>query len=272
MRNDESLGNTGERKEVESGGSVYGARQGEFNLGKGKEEDRAGSWTASQVENRPIEPEGRSSRGPSILKWILFVIVVGYILLSFYRVPLLTRAGEFLVVEHDLRKADLIVCLAGRAVERGLQAADLYKDGLAPRILICRAALPDGSEVLKEEGVSFPENRDLLMRLLMDLGVPRSAFIALDDFVESTLEEANTAWKVAKENGFQAVILVTSPSHTRRVWLTFKKVFEGEDVQVMVKPSRYSDFSPKEWWKTSRSFCEVFVEYQKLLYYAVKYL
>ncbi len=271
MRNDESLPDTAERKEAGYGGSAYGTREGEFNLGMGREEDRAGMWSATQVENRPIEPE-RGSRSPSILKWILFVVVVGYIILSFYRVPILTRAGEYLVVEHDIREADLIVCLAGGAVERGLQTADLYQDGLAPRILISRATLPDGSQALKGKGVSFPERRDLLMGLLMDLGIPRSALIAPDSLVESTFEEATTVREVVDENGFQTVILVTSPSHSRRVWLTFKKVFENDDVEIMVKPSKYSDFSPQGWWKTRKFFCEVAVEYQKLLYYSVKYL
>jgi hypothetical protein len=53
--------------------------------------------------------------------------------------------------------------------------------------------------------------------------------------------------------------------------LTFKKVFEKDDVEVMMAPSRHTKFKPDDWWKTRRYAKEVIVEYQKLIYYTFKY-
>ena len=39
----------------------------------------------------------------------------------------------------------------------------------------------------------------------------------------------------------------------------------------MLMPSRYSNFKPEDWWKTSEYVKEVIIEYQKLLYYTVKH-
>ena len=50
----------------------------------------------------------------------------------------LPRAGRFLVEGDPPEKADAIVVLAGSYPDRILEAVALYKEGWAPRILICR--------------------------------------------------------------------------------------------------------------------------------------
>jgi uncharacterized SAM-binding protein YcdF (DUF218 family) len=53
------------------------------------------------------------------------------------REPLLSAAGRFLIVEDPLDRSDVIVVLSGgRKDERVRQAADLYKAGYAPRVLL----------------------------------------------------------------------------------------------------------------------------------------
>jgi uncharacterized SAM-binding protein YcdF (DUF218 family) len=225
----------------------------------------------SYPENRPIEPEERKFGRPSLFRWGIFVIVVAYMLVSFYHAPILARIGRYLVVEHSLEKADLIVCLTGGPVERGLAAAEAYKKGLAPKVFIGRVRLPDGNEILNERGVHYPETRDLLIMMLQGLGVPKSACITSDDFVESTIEEARIVGALVRENGYGALIIVTSPTHTRRAWLTFDRELEKHDVKIMVMPSRYSNFRPGDWWKTRIYVKNVIIEYQKLLYYSIKY-
>ena len=90
--------------------------------------------------------------------------------------------------------------------------------------------------------------------------------------MESTLAEAEVIRDVAAEKGYRSIILVTSPMHTRRSWLTFRKVFEDEKVDFIMAPSRYTEFRPEDWWKTRKYVKEVIIEYQKLIYYTIKYL
>jgi uncharacterized SAM-binding protein YcdF (DUF218 family) len=231
-----------------------------------------GSQSATTIDNRPIEPEGRKLTRPSIFKWIIFIIFIAYLLLSYFRAPIFSRLGSYLIVQHPPEKADLVVCLMGRPVERGLTAAELYKKGLAPRILIAREELPDGYAALEQEKVHYPESRDLLIMMLKGLGVPRSALLTSERFVKSTFDEARATRELVMKNGYRSLIIVTSPAHTRRAWLTFKKVFEKDEVKIMVTPSEYTDFRSTDWWKQEKYVQDVIVEYQKLLYYTGKHL
>lgn len=227
--------------------------------------------TEFQREGRPIEPDAGKSRRPSLWKWIFFLLIILYGVISYYHGPLLTRMGQYLVVEHEPAQADLIVCMMGENVDRGLEAARVYGKGLAPQIFVAREEIPDGMAALREEGIDYPESRDLMIDLLVDLGVPRNACLTTDQFVGSTFEEIQVVREVALEKGFRSFLVVTSPTHTRRTYMTFRNAFEEEDVDVRMVPTEYSGFQAKTWWKSHRYVQEVIVEYQKLIYYTLKY-
>ncbi len=224
------------------------------------------------ADSRPIEPGSKKSGGPSILKWIIFILVIAYMLLSYFRVPILTRLGEYLIVQQPLEKADLIVCMEGKPVELGLAAAEVYKRGFAPEIFIPREEPPDGNEVLKARGVHFPEKSELLIMMLRGLGVPRSACIISDLPIGSVLKEAQLVRDLAEAKGYHALIIVTSPAQARSTWLIFKHVFRQGDVKIIMTPSRYTNFKADNWWKTGKYVNEVIIEYHRLIYYTAKYL
>ncbi|MFH1487619.1 MAG: YdcF family protein [Pseudomonadota bacterium] len=219
----------------------------------------------------PMEPGEKKSDRRVYIKWLFLAFAIIYFLLSQYHAPLLTFLGRGLVLEHPPQKADLIVCLAGGNVERGLAAADAYKGGLAPKIFVSREELPDGYELLKERGIHYPETIDLLIGIFQEMGVPGSAIFRSEVPVKSTFEEAKTVREFVKKGGVKSMILVTSPTHSRRAWLTFKKVFKDTDVRILMRPSAYSKFSPEDWWKKRRYVKSVIIEYQKLIYYKLKY-
>lgn len=231
-----------------------------------------GTEGGPHTDSRPIEPVGRKLGGPSILRWVIFLLLIGYMLLFYFRVPILTRLGGYLIVQQPLKKADLIVCMPGRPIERGLAAAEVFKRGFAPKIFVPAEGPPDGNEVLKERGINYPEESDLLIMMLHGLGVPRSACITADHPVGSAFEEAQMVRDLAVSKGYRSFIIVTSPAQTRCTWLIFKKAFEKEDVKIIMVPSGYSNFKADDWWKRGKYVKEVIVEYQKLIYYTVKYL
>ena len=109
-----------------------------------------------------------------------FLFILLYIVLSYYRTPILTRLGTYLIVQHEPVKSDLIVCLSGGNIERGMASADAYHKGLATRIFIAREELPDGYETLREKGVHYPEAREMTMMILRGLGVPDAALMTSD--------------------------------------------------------------------------------------------
>jgi uncharacterized SAM-binding protein YcdF (DUF218 family) len=207
-----------------------------------------------------------------LLKWLFFLLALLYVLFSYYHTPILAHLGRYLIVEHPPQKSDLIVCLAGGNVERGLAVADAYQRGLAPRIFMAREVPPDGYELLKERGVDYPESVDLMIKLLEGQGIPRSAFLTSDRPTKSTFEEAELVRELVMNSDYNSLIIITTPYHCRRAWLTFRKVFEESDVRMLMLPSPYSDFKPAGWWKKRRYQKEIFIEYQKLIYYTLKYL
>jgi len=251
--------------------TVFHWMGGKGQVGYDQQEEQKEKETEFRVDGGPIEPDAKSSRRPSLFKWIFFLLIVLYGLLSYYHAPLLTRMGRYLIVEHPPAQADLIVCMMGENVDRGLAAADMFKGGLAPNVFLAREELPDGMAVLKEKGVVYPESRDLLLDMLAHLGVPRQACLTAEKPVDSTFEEVQVIREVALEKGFRSLIVVTSPIHTRRTYMTFLRAFEKEDVEIMMVSTRYSGFKPETWWKSHRYAQAVIVEYQKLIYYTVKY-
>jgi uncharacterized SAM-binding protein YcdF (DUF218 family) len=195
----------------------------------------------------------------TILKWLIFLFVIIYLLMSYYHAPLLTRLGRYLVMEYPPEKSDLIVCMGGGNIERGLATADAYKEGLAPKIYISKEKNPDGYGLLDEKGIKYPVEGDLLENLLLDLGVPKTAVIRSDSEVDNTWDEV------------RSITIITTPIHSRRSWLVFRKVFEDSDVRILSLPSKYSRFKAEDWWKDRGYLRDVLFEYEKLLYYKLKY-
>ncbi len=205
-------------------------------------------------------------------KWIFFIIFVLYFILSLYSVPILIQLGKYLIVEHEPKKSDLIVCLAGSNLERAPAAADAYKEGLAPCIFRAKVLEPDGYGYVKEKVEDYPSDFELFKKILQGLGVPKNAILTTEHRVNSTISEAGMIHDFVREGDYKSIILITSPTHSRRAWNTFKKVFGEDEVRLISLPSHYQEFDPKDWWKSRRYLKEVILEYQKLIYYKIKYL
>ena len=221
----------------------------------------------------PIDKQIQKMSKPSLIRWVILGLIVLYMLLAYFRAPILTQLGRYLVVSRPPEKSDLIVCLTGANVETGMAAAEIYKEGLAPRIFLMRSAPPDGSELLHEKGVHYPEEKDLLAMGLKGLGVPDDALIVGNQYADGLFAEAESVGKIVNENDYRSIILITSPIRSRRTWLTFRRVFrENENVRIFLVPSPYSSFSPQDWWKTGRYSQEVISEYLQLLSNSVKFL
>jgi hypothetical protein len=220
----------------------------------------------------PIDPDGQKMLKLTLVRWIVLGFIAIYMLIAYFHGPMLIIMGKYLVVKHIPEKSDLIVCLTGSNVEMGLATADAYKMDLAPQIFIAREGPPDGASVLMERGINYPENKDLLLMLLKGLRVPRDALILGDESVGGLFEEAELVRKVVEERGYRSIIVITSPTRSRRAWLTFRKVFRGnENINILVTPSNYSNFNPEDWWKKRPYSEEVVGEYVKLIFNALKY-
>jgi uncharacterized SAM-binding protein YcdF (DUF218 family) len=191
----------------------------------------------------------RSTRWPVLglrLSLAAALLVAG---LRFASGPLLTTLGSFLVVEDAPQPSAAILVLDGGAPFREREAARLYGEGWAPRLVITR-------------GADAPVTR---AQILEHLGVPRTAIEVIDERPSGTLEELDLlASAVGQPDA--PVMLVTSAYHTRRVGLAWSQATEGQ-VRGIVRAARQEPFDPHIWWRDAEDRVRVWHEYVGLAAY-----
>jgi uncharacterized SAM-binding protein YcdF (DUF218 family) len=100
---------------------------------------------------------------------------------------------------------------------------------------------------------------ELLEHDLIERGVPKEKVLRFPQDADNTREEAIALRGLAKERGWNSVVVVTSNYHTRRVRYIFQKVFPS-GVQVSVASARDGDFDPEHWWEKRKSVKELLGE------------
>src|SRR3990172_1079947 len=187
-----------------------------------------------------------------VLRTLLTLIALAVVLVVFHR-PLLNAAGRYLIVADPLEKADVIVVLSGgRRDERVRQAADLYRAGYAPRVLL------SGGEALMD--LPTP---DLLKLQARKHGIPESALL-FEAASTSTAEQAKFLRPILEQHGFRRAIVVTSSFHPRRTRYLFHRAFDGSAVEIRVYPVQQDFFNPVNWWTRESDTETVVLEYIKL--------
>ena len=200
------------------------------------------------------------------LRWAA-VLVAGMALVGIAHVPILREVASFLIIEDSLEPAAAIVALGGEPPFREMEAAKLYREGWAPRVVIVRGARRDESKTLQDIGVEVGERWELSREVLIRQGVPASAILVPQEEAEGTLEELQAVYRAIGSKD-APVILVTSKYHTRRTRLTWHHVTEGRS-QAVVRSAPRDPFDPTLWWRERRFVLSVVREYLGLInYYA----
>ena len=167
--------------------------------------------------------------------------------------------ANYLVVQDKLEKADVIIVLGGdNNGERVSQGIRLYKEGFAKHLL-----MSGGSLAWKLTCAQW------MKRQAVESGVP-AAVILLQDRSRSTIEDAKFSLPIIKNYGFKSVILVTSPTHSRRAAKVFRRVFPREGIKVIIYPAQKSEFNPHLWWTRHEDTAYVVWEYVSLVLYFFK--
>lgn len=183
---------------------------------------------------------------------------------------LIARADRLLVREDELVKSDALVMLMGTVADRVLQTSDLYRAGLAPRIILVEEEMTAGDS-LRRRGVQVITSAEVCKAYFHDLGIPKEAITVIPGKTKSTLEEAQVIARYLRSGKpMERVIVVSSPTHTRRASLIFRKTFkkEGLSTEVMVSPAlRYQESHKKPWWRRKEGIQGVSSEYIKLMSY-----
>ncbi|KAF5064514.1 hypothetical protein DSECCO2_283680 [anaerobic digester metagenome] len=195
-------------------------------------------------------------------KFFLFfvLIVVGVVLM-------LLEAGSFLVKKDKLFRADAIVLLMGSIPDRVLQTELIYKQGLGRRIILVEESM-EGFHDLRKRGSPIVSNTDQCYNALVYLGVNEEFINVLPGSARSTIQEALIIKDFIKSNpSVDTLILVSSPSHTRRASMIFSKILKHYEVPAVIyaSPGEKSTFNAARWWKSREDIQYVLTEYVKIL-------
>ena len=178
--------------------------------------------------------------------------------------PVLRATGQALVVDDPRERADAIIVVAGSTPSREEAAAGLYRAGWAPQVLISRQFVPGRVQRLIDMGVRRLDFQGESLAALERYGVPRDAIVTLDQPAEITETELRAVAAAARDRGWRRVILVTSPFHTRRVQVIWRRESGGAiEGRLATAPDECVAGDP--WWRRRRCSEAVLHEYLGLL-------
>jgi len=173
------------------------------------------------------------------------------------------------IVEHidPVAPVDVIYVLGGSRITRALEAADLYHEHIAPRILISQGAREPVEGLLAAQGIHVPtEGEGARTALIAQLNVPASSITLLQDDVDNTAQEAEAVQKLVQSEHWSRMLILTDCSSTRRAGFAFRR-FLGPSVTILARCSRHDQYNPWQWWRTRPTFRETFYELPKLIAY-----
>ena len=184
------------------------------------------------------------------------------ILLFVFRHQWLLALGDFLIVRDKLEPADVIHVIAGDDY-RTDYAIELYKRGLGKTLFFTGGWCTQHQYHHGEHGRERSSAQ----------GVPPEAIAYDDSSVTSTYAEAErlSSWIARSPTPVRSVIVVSDPFHMRRARWAFRRVL-GKGIEVRMAPVPF-EMTPltRRWWVGWRSRNEVRDEYEKMVYYVLRY-
>ena len=177
--------------------------------------------------------------------------------------------GRYLQHEDPLVKADAILVLAGSRLERPLEGVDLFKEGWAPIIVLSPGRSDLAERLVRARGIRFPSDPELVRDVMVQLGIPATAIVAADGYVDNTAQEANLLRAMVQARGWRRIIVITSKYHTRRSGFAVRRGLEGTGAEVVIRASRYDPSDPARWWRSRADVRFVTSEWQKLIAYRI---
>jgi uncharacterized SAM-binding protein YcdF (DUF218 family) len=165
--------------------------------------------------------------------------------------------GGWLVVEDPQAKAKAIVVLSGGMPLRAIEAAKLYREGYAPEVWLTHSTEPGAT--LREMDVPFSGEEFYNKLVLIHEGVPPGAIHILEPPIVNTADEIKAAAAARTRGKGEAVILVTTKVHTRRVRVLWQRLAKGEG-RAIVRAASADPFDPRHWWRTTSGALDVLRE------------
>ena len=157
--------------------------------------------------------------------------------------------GRWLIREDPLAPADVIAVLSGSMPSRAEEAARIYRLGDAREVWVTQ---PEAARAeLASLGIQFLGEDYFNREVLIRSGVPETAVRVLPDPIVDTQDEIEEISREMRLEGKSRVIIVTSPQHTRRVRVLWRKLV-GKSPQLIVRAANPDAFDGDRWWRNTQ--------------------
>lgn len=177
---------------------------------------------------------------------------------------------DFIFVEDQPERADVIFIPGSRKVAHAIRAAELYRAGYAPYVLpsgrytISRGYFLELPEPLKSEYPgTFETEWHFLKAVLMKHGVPESAILR-EDQATYTWENAQKSREVLAQQGIpcNTAILCCHAFHARRALLYYQAAMPK--TRFIVCPAGSPGYTREDWYLSEKGRNRVLGEVQRL--------
>ena len=109
---------------------------------------------------------------------------------------------------------------------------------------------------MQEMGIPFAGEDYYNNRVLIHEGVAPEAIHVLEPPIVNTADEIKVAAAALARGKGEAVIIVTTKAHTRRVRLLWRRLAAGQG-HAIVRASSGDSFDPGHWWRTTSDALDV---------------
>jgi len=176
-------------------------------------------------------------------------IIIALIAIAIGAVLLFRDAGKWLVREDPLSHADAIVVLSGSMPARAEEAAKIFQMGYAPGVWVSR---PNSAAAeLEKMNITYTGEETYNREVLIQKGIPANAVRILPDSIVDTEQEIEEVSRRLRDENKSSAIIVTSPQHTRRVRVLWRRLAQPGQVS-MVRAAWEDNFDARHWWSNTR--------------------
>ena len=196
----------------------------------------------------------------------LAIVFLLFLLLFFFRAPILRGLGYWLIDEDELKPADAIVMLGGNSLERCNKTKVIFQKKYAQYIVTTGKNYSSDLEAIGLKLTEAEQSKAALIKL----GIDSNKIFAFKEGT-GTIEEAYSVLKLAKKKKWKNIIVVSAKFHTARLKKYFNRVFANSEIEIIVQGANPLNYKIDAWWQSEEGLIMVNNEYLKSFYYWWKY-
>jgi uncharacterized SAM-binding protein YcdF (DUF218 family) len=194
----------------------------------------------------------------------------GLCVLVYLVYPFLLRSvGAYLVVEDALQPASAILVLNGESPLRALEAAKIYKEGWAPKVILNQSLRRANFYAYESLDIEVMEQHEYNRAVLLRSGVPDEAITVIMEQTSNTIAELRAALRFLTPSTITSLIIVTSNYHTRRTARIWRYLTEAEIKGIVRWTRSDTSFDPAIWWTSRVSIRRLVNEYLGFISYSL---